>query len=82
MGYPEELEGTGKIRLIENPKKYIEEYLAKKMKDNELVKKDQLETSRKTINPIILKQLKSMKQTLKDNNLTAKDITEYLEDNE
>jgi hypothetical protein len=81
MGYPEELEGTGRIRLIENPKKYIEEYLARKIKDNELVKRDQLEVSRKNINPIILKQLKSIKQTLKDNNLTVRDITEYLEDN-
>jgi len=80
MGYDPELP-DGKIRLIENPKKYIEEYLTKKAKDRELVKKDALEMSKK-INPILMKQLKSIKQTLKDNGLTTKDITEYLEDNE
>jgi len=81
MGYDPELP-DGKIRLIENPKKYIEEYLAKKAKDHELVKKDTLEMSKKNINPILIRQLKSIKQTLKDNGLTTKDITEYLEDNE
>jgi hypothetical protein len=81
MGYDPELP-DGKIRLIENPKKYIEEYLAKKVRDHELVKKDTLETSKKNINPILMRQIKSIKQTLKDNGLTTKDITEYLEDNE
>ena len=81
LGYDEELP-DGKIRLIENPKKYIEEYLAKKHKNDELVKKSQLERTKVPISPIIKRQLGSIKQTLKDNNLTVADITEYLEDNE
>jgi hypothetical protein len=79
LGYDKELP-DGKIRLIENPKKYIEEYLAKKAKDGEFVKKAELEKSKKKINPILMKQLKSIKQSLKNNGLTSKDITEYLED--
>lgn len=70
----------GKIRLIENPKKYIEEYLAKKAKPREFVKKSELECPKRNINPILLKQLASIKQSLKNNGLTSKDITEYLED--
>lgn len=81
MGYDPELPDN-KIRLVENPKKYIEEYLAKKVKNRELVKKSQNETEKKEITPIIRRQLQSVKQTLKDNNLTVQDITEYLEDNE
>ena len=80
MGFDKELP-DGKIRLIENPKKYIEEYLAKKAKNSEIVPKTELETSKKQISPIIRRQLGSIKQSLKNNNLTVKDITEYLEDN-
>jgi hypothetical protein len=79
LGYDKELP-DGKIRLIENPKKYIEEYLAKKAKPREFVKKSELEYPKKNINPILLKQLASIKQSLKNNGLTSKDITEYLED--
>jgi hypothetical protein len=80
LGYDKELP-DGKIRLIENPKKYIEEYLAKKGSDSELVQKAQIETQKKVVSPIIRRQLGSIKQSLKANNLTVKDITEYLEDN-
>jgi hypothetical protein len=62
MGFDDELP-DGKIRLIENPKKYIEEYLAKKGRDGELVKKHPTEPVKKTISPIIKRQLGSMKQT-------------------
>jgi hypothetical protein len=81
MGYDPELP-DGKMRLIENPLKYISEYLAKRSKKTELVKKSQNETEKKPIMPLIKRQLDSMKQTLKDNDLTVQDITEYLEDNE
>lgn len=81
LGYDPELP-DGKMRLIENPLNYINEYLAKKSKKTELVKKSQNETEKKPITPIIKRQLSSIKQTLKDNNLTIQDITEYLEDNE
>jgi hypothetical protein len=82
MGYDEELPGD-KVRLVENPRRFIEEYLdnilKKKAKANDLVKKSDV---KKPINPIITRQINSFKQTLKDNNLTVGDITEYLEDNE
>lgn len=80
MGFDKELP-DGKIRLIENPKKYIEEYLAQKTKNTELVPKTELESPKKQISPIIRRQLSSIRQSLKNNNLTVKDITEYLEDN-
>ena len=80
LGFDDELP-DGKIRLIENPKKYIEEYLAKRGKSNELVKKQPGEGTKKPISPIIKRQIQSIKQTLKANNLNVSDITEYLEDN-
>lgn len=80
MGYDENLP-DGKIRLIENPKEYIEEYidniLKNKSKSNELVKKNQ-EIDETNINPIIIKQLKSLKQTLNDNDIDISDIIDYL----
>jgi len=81
MGYDPELP-DGKLRLIENPRKYIEEYLAQKTKRGELVKKKSPENLKKEVNPIIKKQLGSLKQSLKANGLSMSDITEYLEDNE
>jgi len=81
MGYDPELP-DGKLRLIENPKKYIEEYLSKKAQNHELVKKQGEEQVKKDVNPMIKRQLTTIKQTLKDNGLSMSDITEYLEDNE
>ena len=69
------------MRLIENPLEYIEEYLAQKGKINDLVKKE-IPEEKKNLSPIIKRQLNSFRQTLKDNGLTVKDITEYLENNE
>jgi len=81
MGYDPELP-DGKLRLIENPKKYIEEYLSTKGKLRDLVKKNSTNNMKKEINPLIQKQLGTIKKTLKSNGLTLSDITEYLEDNE
>jgi hypothetical protein len=81
LGFDDDLP-EGEIRLVENPLKYIEEYLTKKGRDGELVKKHPIESAKKVITPIIRRQLGSMKQALKSNNLTVSDITEYLEDNE
>ena len=82
MGYDEELP-DGKIRLIENPKKYIEEYidnllLKKKSIGNDIIKNkiDLLDDD--TFNPIVKKQLKSLKQTIKDNDMDINEIIEYL----
>lgn len=81
MGYDPELP-DGKLRLIENPRKYIEEYLTQRVKKYELVKKQPTENFKKEVNPIIKKQLGSLKQALRSNGLSMSDITEYLEDNE
>ncbi len=83
MGYDENLP-EDKIRLVENPKKFIEEFiesvLAKRVKETEFVPKD---GEVKEINPIILKQLKSLKNTLDSHNLTIDDIVKHLKkDNE
>jgi hypothetical protein len=85
MGYDEKLP-EDKVRLIETSKKFIEEYiesiLKKKTKSDDLVKNDQTEIDEKKINPILMRQLKSLKSSLKDNDLTVKDILDYLNDNE
>lgn len=84
MGYDKKLPGD-KVRLVENPKKFMEEYiesvLSKKAKDNEIVSKDD-QTEEKEINPILLKQLKSLKNTMNSHNLSVNDIMKHLKDNE
>ena len=73
----------GQTRLVENPKKYMEEYiesvLLKKKVDNEIVSK---ETEMKEISPIIKKQIKSLKNSMDSHNLTIDDIMNHLKDNE
>jgi hypothetical protein len=84
MGYDKKLPDD-KVRLVENPKKFMEEYiesvLAKKAKDNEIVSKDE-QTEEKEINPIVLKQLKSLKNTMNSHKLSIDDIMKHLKDNE
>lgn len=81
-GYDENL-GGDKVRLIENPKKYIQDYvesvLSKKSQSDDLVKKDQTEDIEKNLNPIIKKQLSALKNTLVKNNLSVKDILKLLD---
>lgn len=80
MGYDKNLPDD-KVRLVENPKKFIEEYieslLKQKSTDSDLVS-DEL----KEVNPIVKRQIKSLKQTMSSNNLTIDDIVKYLKDNE
>jgi hypothetical protein len=82
MGYDKKLP-EDKIRLVENPKKFMEEYiesvLKSKGKDNDIVPK---ELEEKEVNPIILKQLKSLKNSLQSHNLSVNDIMKHLKDNE
>ena len=84
MGYDKKLPAD-KVRLVENPKKFMEEYiesvLAKRAKDNEIVSKDE-QTEEKEINPIVLKQLKSLKNTMNSHKLSINDIMKHLKDNE
>jgi hypothetical protein len=78
MGYDEKLP-EDKVRLVENPKKFIEEYI-----DSLLNKKSDLNdiVSNKEINPILLKQIKSLKNSLKSNDLSVDDIIKYLKNDE
>jgi hypothetical protein len=78
MGYDEKLKGD-KVRLVENPKKFIEEYI-----DSLLNKKSQLNdiVTNKEINPILIKQIKSLKNSLESNDLSVEDIIKYLKENE
>ncbi len=84
MGYDENLP-EDKVRLVENPKKFMEEYiesiLSKKNITNDILKKEEPKEE-KEINPIVVKQLNSLKSTLKNNNLTVDDIINHLKDNE
>jgi hypothetical protein len=83
MGYDENLP-EDKVRLVENPKKFMEEYiesiLSKKNMNNDIVSKET--TEEKNINPIVLKQLNSLKNTLKNNNLNVNDILKHLKNDE
>jgi hypothetical protein len=85
MGYDEELP-EDMVRLVENPKKFVEEYiesvLAKRKIDHDIVSKEGEQTEEKEINPIVLKQLKSLKSSLESNKLTVNDILKHLKDNE
>ena len=80
MGYDPNLPDD-KVRLVENPKKFIEEYIeslmGKKTDGNDLVSKDI-----KEINPIVKKQIKSLKNTMNSHNLSIDDIIKHLKDNE
>jgi hypothetical protein len=82
MGYDEELPND-QVRLVENPKKFIEEFiesiLSNRSEENDIVNANQ---EMKEINPIIKRQITSLKDTLKNNNLSVDDVLEYLKDNE
>jgi len=83
LGYDEKLKND-KVRLVEKNKNYIEEFiesiLSKKSDDYEFVKNKEKEI--KEVNPIIKRQLHSLKDTMESNNLTIEDIIEYLKNNE
>lgn len=82
MGYDPELPDE-KVRLVENPKKfmsdYIESVLSKRNLDDDIVTK---EGDTPEINPIILKQIKSLKNSIDSNQITLKDLIKLLKDNE
>ena len=83
MGYDPELPGD-MIRLIENPMKFMEEYIEdilakKKRKDSDIVARGEEPMEKKEINPIVRRQLMSLKDSLKSHGLTSNDVLEYLE---
>ena len=85
LGYDKKLPDD-KVRLVENPKKFMEEYiesLLSKKKDNDILSREEEQTEEKDINPIILKQIKSLKNSIESNNLSVNDILKHLKkDNE
>lgn len=75
MGYiPDEEE---LVRLVENPKEFIRDYiesvLVKKSGDLEIVDNEDIK-----INPLVLKQLESLKKTLIKNNIPVEKIIKHL----
>jgi hypothetical protein len=81
MGYDNKLPGD-KVRLVENPKKFMEEYiesiLNKKSKLNDLVSKQEDESEEKEINPIILKQINALKNSMDSHKLSVSDVMKHL----
>jgi hypothetical protein len=82
-GYDDDLSGD-KVRLIENPKKfvgdYVESVLKKRTTNDDLVKKDQTEDMKSELSPIIKRQITSIKNTLKRNNISMKDFIDMVKD--
>ena len=75
MGYiPDEEE---LVRLVENPKEFIKDYLesvlVNKSNDLEIMDNKDIE-----INPLVLKQLESLKKSLSKNNIPVEKIINHL----
>ena len=86
MGYDKNLPDD-KVRLVENPKKYMEEYIESilkgKSKDNDVLEKEKEEVEPKEIHPIIKRQLNSLKNSMDSHGLTTDDVINYIKkDNE
>jgi hypothetical protein len=81
LGYDKKLAkgDSDKVRLVENPKQFIEAYI-----DEVILKKKDVEelvtNGEKKINPIILKQLTALKKSMKNNDLTINDVVKILKD--
>jgi len=82
MGYDKNLPDD-KVRLVENPKKFMEEYidnlLKQKGKDNDVLPKEE-EVEEIEINPIVQKQIKSLKNSMKTYGLKPDHILKGLKD--
>lgn len=83
LGYDKKLakKDDDKVRLVENPREFIEAYI-----DEVLLKKSDIEelvsNGDKEVNPIVKKQLDTLKKSLKSNGLTINDVVKYLKSNE
>jgi len=82
MGYDPKLPDD-KVRLVENLKKFMEEYidnlLKQKGKDNDVLSKEE-EVEEVEINPIVAKQIKSLKNSMKTYGLKPDHILKGLKD--
>jgi hypothetical protein len=84
LGYSEDLP-KGQVIMVENPKKYIEEYidelLKKKNNNDDLVSKDE-EIEEVEINSIVKRQINSLKNSMKTYGLKPDHIMKGLKDDE
>ena len=85
MGYDENLP-ENMVRLVENPMKFMEEYiesiLKSRSKENDVLEKEKPETEPKEVNPIVKRQIYSLKNSMKSHGLTIDDIKKHLEKND
>ncbi len=76
MGYIEGQKDL--VRLVENPKKFMQDYiesvLVKKSQDSDVLEKE----DEQTVNPLILKQIDSLKKSLIKNNIPVDKIVKRL----
>lgn len=67
------------VRLVENPKKYMNDYiesvLVKKTDDTDVLSKDE---NKVELNPLIKKQVDSLKKSIKNNNISIDKIINHL----
>lgn len=67
------------VRLVENPKKFMQDYiesvLVKKGDDKEVIAKEEENLE---LNPLIKKQIDSLKKSLKSNNIPVEKIVNHL----
>jgi len=82
MGYDENLP-ENMVRLVENPMKFMEEYiesiLKNKSKTNDVLEKEKPESEPKEVSPIVKRQIYSLKNSMKSHGLTIDDIKKHLE---
>lgn len=68
------------VRLVENPKKFMEDYiesvLVKKTQDSDIIANE--EEVEQNINPLVLKQIESLKKSLQKNNISVDKIVNKL----
>ena len=82
MGYDENLPEP-MVRLVEDPKKFMEEYLESiiknKSKQNDVLEKEKPLSEPKEVDEIVKRQLTSLNKTMKSHGLTLDDIKSHLE---
>ena len=82
MGYDENLPEP-MVRLVEDPKKFMEEYLESiiknKTKQNDVLEKEKPLSEPKEVGEIVRRQLTSLNKTMKSHGLTLDDIKSHLE---
>lgn len=66
------------VRLVENPKKFMQDYiesvLVKKSDDKDVLEKE----SEEMLNPLVKKQIDSLKKSLKNNNIPLDTVLKHL----